>query len=375
MTVTRDYYEILGVSRDASAAQIKKAYRELAVKYHPDRNQGDAEAETRFKEASEAYQVLSDDEKRRTYDRFGHDGLRGTGYQGFHDFNDIFSSMGSIFEDIFGGMGGGFRSRRDGPGRGDDLRFDLEIPFEEAAFGAEKRLDVQKSASCMHCHGSGAAPGSSPVACPLCHGQGQVRRSQGFFSISTTCPNCGGFGRIIKEPCAECQGKGRVLEKTQVSVRIPAGVEDGMRLRVSGKGEDGTRGGPPGDLYVFIHVKAHEFFKRHEDAVVIEIPVAVHEAAIGTQIQVPTLDGDVALAIPAGTQHDDILKIRGKGIPHLRGYGRGDQLCIIKVRVPKKLTKRQRELLEEFGKIESGKKPDVLGSLLDRIKHFAMGEG
>lgn len=373
MTTSRDYYDILGVPRGADAAQIKKAYRELAVKYHPDRNPDNPEAETRFKEASEAYQVLSDPEKRQTYDRFGHDGLRGQGYQGFNDYNDIFSSMGSIFEEIFG-MGGRRSGRRDGPARGDDLRFDLEVPFEEAAFGAEKRLEVPKLAACLECHGSGATPGSSPIACPLCHGAGQVRRTQGFFSIATTCPNCGGAGRVIKDPCTTCGGQGRVTEKAHVSVRIPAGVEDGMRLRVSGKGEDGVRGGPAGDLYVFIHVKPHEFFQRHEDNVVVEVPIMLHEAALGASLAVPTLDGDVTLAVPSGSQHDDIVKIRGKGIPHLRGYGRGDQLCVLKIRIPKKLNKKQKELLEEFGRIEAGKKPDVLETLLDRIKHFAIGD-
>lgn len=371
MTTTKDYYEILGLPKSADAAQIKKSYRELALKYHPDKNPGNAEAETRFKEASEAYQVLSDADKRATYDRFGHEGLRGSGYQGFNDFGDIFSSMGSIFEEIFGM--GGKRSRR-GPDRGDDLRYDLEIPFEEAAFGVEKRIEVPKRASCMTCRGSGMKPGSSPTTCPLCHGAGQVRRSQGFFSISTTCPNCRGAGTIIKDPCPSCGGAGRIVEKSHVAVRIPAGVEDGMRLRIAGKGEDGDPGASPGDLYVFIRVTPHKIFHRHENDVVVEIPIMLHEAALGANLQVPTLDGNVSLVVPAGSQHEDIVKIKGKGIPHIRGYGRGDQLCVLKVRVPKKLTKRQKELLEEFGTIESDKKDSKASGIFERLKNLAGAE-
>jgi len=373
MTTNKDYYEILGVPRNADQGRIKKVYRELAIKFHPDKNPGDAEAEMRFKEASEAYQVLSDPEKRATFDRFGHDGLRGAGYRGFSDFSDVFSSMGSIFEEFFG-MGGTSRRTRRGPRRGDDLRLDVEIPFEEAAFGVEKKLEVKKQASCLSCKGTGVTPGSSPVSCSLCHGTGQVRRTQGFFSIATPCPNCGGAGRIIKDPCNECEGTGRVVETSQVSVRIPAGVEDAMRLRVAGKGGDGERGGSTGDLYVFIHVTPHEMFQRHGDDVVIEIPVLFHEAAMGAKIKVPTLDGEVTLTIPAGVQHEDIVRVRGKGIPHLRGYGRGDQVCVIKVKVPRKLTKRQKELIEEFGKIESGKKGNKFEGLWGRLKSFAAGD-
>jgi molecular chaperone DnaJ len=372
MSTGRDYYEILGVPRNADGSQVKKAYRELALKFHPDKNPDNPEAEQRFKEASEAYQVLSDPDKRATYDRFGHEGLRGAGYQGFNDFTDIFSSMGSIFEEIFG-MGGGRRSRR-GAARGDDIRYDIEIPFEEAAFGVEKRLDVSKRASCLQCHGTGAPPGSSPIACPICHGQGQVRRTQGFFSISSTCPNCGGAGQVIKDPCPACNGTGRIIEKSNVSVRIPAGVEDGMRLRVPGKGEDGERGGPGGDLYVFIHILPHEVFQRHENDVVVEVPILLHEAALGARIQVPTLDGEVTLNVPSGSQHEDLVRIRGKGIPHIRGYGRGDQVCVLKVKVPKKLTKRQKEILEEFGQIENSRKDSKSGNLFERLKNLATGE-
>ncbi|MCB9475961.1 MAG: molecular chaperone DnaJ [Deltaproteobacteria bacterium] len=374
MSTTRDYYEILQVERTADAVTIKKAYRRLAHEYHPDKNPGDHEAEQKFKEASEAYQVLSDPEKRQTYDRFGHDGLRGQGYQGFNDFTDVFSSMGSIFEEIFGMGAGGGRRRRGGPQRGSDLRYDLEIPFEEAAFGVEKRIELERLTTCLKCHGKGTAEGSEPVACGMCQGMGQVRRTQGFFSVATTCPQCRGTGTIIKDPCTECQGVGKVPEKTHVSVRIPAGVEDGMRLRVGGKGEDGTQGGPAGDLYVFINVKPHEIFTRHNNDVVVQVPVLFHEAALGAKIPVPTLDGDHTIAVPPGAQHEELIRIRGKGIPHIRGYGRGDQICVLNLRVPKKLTKRQKELLEEFGKIQQEKKPDGDSSLFDRLKNLATGE-
>ncbi|MBZ0273157.1 molecular chaperone DnaJ [bacterium] len=375
MTVKRDYYEILGVPRTADAARIKRAYREIAVKNHPDKNPDNPEAESRFKEASEAYQVLSDAEKRQVYDRLGHEGLRGSGYQGFTgDFSDIFSSMGSIFEEIFGMSGGGRQRSRGGPNRGDDLRFDLEIPFEEAAFGVEKRIEVGKRATCLTCKGTGAEAGSQPARCPLCHGAGQVRRTQGFFSITSTCPNCGGAGQVIANPCKDCTGSGRIVEKSHVSVRIPAGVEDGMRLRVPGKGEDGERGGPSGDLYVFIHVAEHEYFQRRDADVVIEVPVQFHEAALGADLPVPTLDGEAELAIPAGTQNGDVVRMRGKGIPFLRGYGRGDQLCVIRVEVPKKLTKRQKELLAEFGEIENGRKPAKNAGIFERFKQFAAGD-
>jgi len=370
--VKKDYYEILGVPRDADLAAIKKAYRDIAIKYHPDRNPGDAKAEEFFKEASEAYQVLSDSDKRRTYDRFGHEGLRGAGYQGFSGFEDIFSSMGSIFEEIFGFSMGG--RRRNGPARGSDLRYDLELKFEEAAFGVEKRIEVPRYANCLECHGTGIAKGKQPVVCPACQGSGQIRRTQGFFSISTPCGTCGGAGRIIKDPCLKCKGEGRIIEKIHVQVRIPPGVETGSRLRVPGKGEEGEKGGPPGDLYVFVQILLHEIFSREGNDVIIGINISIIEATLGTEVEIPTLDGMHKLTIPHGTQHGKIIKIKGKGIPHIRGYGRGDQLVEVKVRVPTNLTKRQEELLREFASIE-GKKIKKPETILDKIKNFAAGDG
>jgi len=346
--IDKDYYEILGVTRSATQEEIKKAYRKMALKYHPDRNPDNKEAEEKFKEASEAYEVLSDPEKRQIYDQFGHEGLRGTGFTGFRGFEDIFSSFGDIFGDFFG-FGGRPRS---GPIRGDDLRYDLEISFEEAAFGKEVELEIPRTVKCEACGGSGAKPGTRPIPCPACGGRGQVTRSQGFFSISTTCPTCQGTGQIIPEPCSACQGTGRVKQKRKVSLKIPAGVDTGSRLRLRGEGEAGGRGGPPGDLYVVIHVTPHESFERNGDDIFCKIPISFTTASLGGKIEVPTLDGSETIQIKRGTQSGEVFRLKGKGFPRLQGYGRGDEIIQVTVSVPKKLTKRQEELLREFAAIE-----------------------
>jgi len=348
-----DYYEVLGVDRNADNETIKKAYRKLALKYHPDRNQGDKEAEERFKEAAEAYEVLRDSEKRQIYDQFGHEGLQGTGFRGFHGFEDIFSSFSDIFDDFFG-MGQRRSQSWSNPGR--DLRYDLEIDFIEAATGKEVELHIPRLETCEACEGSGAQPGSGPQTCPSCQGRGQVYQTRGFFRLSTTCPNCGGQGRVITEPCPDCLGQGRVEREKMVSLRIPPGVDTGSRLRLRGEGEAGLQGGPRGDLYVVIHVRPHKFFEREGDHVFCRIPISMTDATLGTEIEVPTLNGDRKLVIPKGTQNGKILRFAGMGFPSLRGRGQGDQIMEIKVLTPTDLTKRQEELLKEFASLEAEKK-------------------
>jgi len=375
--VRQDYYEILGVPRDADDKTIKSAYRKIALQNHPDRNPNNPEAEKRFKEASEAYQVLSDPEKRRIYDNYGHDGLKGQGFSGFSSFEDIFSSMGGIFEEFFN-FGGG--RRRSGPRRGRDLQYELTIDFEEAVFGASKTFDVERFEPCVHCKATGIEPGSTAATCPTCQGHGQVRRSQGFFTLTTTCPHCGGSGRVIKDPCKACKGQGKTLEKTQVSINIPAGVEQGNQLRIAGKGEPGDANGPAGDLYIFLNVEEHEFFQRRGNDLIAQLPISFCQAALGSTISVPTLDGENKLQIPKATQPGDILRIPGKGVPHVRGYGRGDLLMQVQVEVPRHLNKRQKELLMEFAGCETANKPgkkskkEQKESWFDKIKQLALGE-
>jgi len=354
----RDYYEVLGVSRDASEQEIKKAYRKLARQYHPDMNPGDKEAEAKFKEATEAYDILMDKEKRANYDRFGHAGADGQGFGGFGGFNGAdFGGFSDIFDMFFGGGGG--RSRT-GPQKGDDLRYDLDITFEEAAFGKETDLQIPRMENCDTCGGSGAAPGTNPRTCEACNGTGQVQYAQntpfGRFVQTRTCQHCQGDGKIIDKPCGNCHGRGKVRKTRNIHVKIPAGVDSGSRIRVSGQGEPGLRGGPPGDLYVFIRVKPHKFFVREGNDIVCRMDVSFTQMALGDEIEVPTLDGKVKLKIPAGTQTGTFFRIKGKGIPHLQGYGRGDQHVQVEVKIPKKLTERQKEILREFA-VESGEKP------------------
>ena len=357
----RDYYEVLNVSKQASESELKKAYRQLALKYHPDKNPGDHAAEERFKEAAEAYEVLKDPEKRKIYDQFGHEGLKGRGFSGFQGFEDIFSSFGDIFQDFFGG------GRREQTGA--DLRLDVTIPFTEAAFGTNKKVDVTKHGTCKKCHGSGAKPGTSPRACATCHGTGQVVRQQGFFSMASPCPTCRGQGQVIEHPCRSCHGEGRVPEQKTINVTVPAGVDEGSRLRLRGEGEAGPSGIQPGDLYVFIHVQAHDIFQRQEYDVFCRLNLSFSQAALGAEIEVPLLDDKAKIiTVPAGTQSGKMMRISGAGIPHIRGHGRGDQVIQMMVETPKKINKRQKELFQELAEIDGNPVKEPLKGFFQKLR-------
>jgi molecular chaperone DnaJ len=372
MASKRDYYEILGAERTATETELKAAYRKLALKYHPDRNPDDKAAEDNFKEAAEAYEVLRDPQKRQIYDQYGHQGLEGQGFSGFGGFEDIFSTFGDIFADFFGfGGGGGRRRSRSRAQRGADLRYDLRLSFLDAAFGTETEIRVEKTASCPTCSGTGAEAGTSPDTCPHCQGAGQVSRSQGFFTVRTTCPHCRGQGQVIAHPCVECHGQGRILINKKVAVKIPAGVDSGSRLRLTGEGEAGAMGGPNGDLYVFINVEEHELFVRDDTDVICRIPISFIQAALGDTIKVPTLTGEKKLTIPKGTQPGDVLRFRGEGIPSLRNGHRGDQVMQINVKTPTGLNKKQEGLLKEFAKIEEKKISTKLKNILKGDKRAA----
>jgi molecular chaperone DnaJ len=343
----RDFYDVLGVARTAGDQEIKSAYRKLALKHHPDRNPGSKEAEEKFKEAAEAYAVLADEDKRRMYDRFGHAGLGGgTGFDPsvFTGFEDILGGLGDIFGfgDAFGGR------RRGGPQRGADLRYDLEISFEESARGAETSIQIPRQESCDTCHGSGAASGSKPSTCPQCQGRGQLRYQQGFFTVARTCGQCRGSGSIITKPCATCRGTGRVQKERKLTVRIPAGIATGQRLRLTGEGEAGPSGGPAGDLYVVIHVQDHPFFHREGNDLHCEISLNYSTLALGGDIRIPTLEGEETFSVPEGTQTGTTLSLRGRGMPDVTGRGRGDLLLTVKVITPRKLTREQKKLLEQL---------------------------
>jgi len=381
MTVTkRDYYEVLGVSKTATADELKKAYRKLAVKFHPDKNPGDHTAEEKFKELGEAYDVLMDDNKRAAYDRMGHAafaqgtaGPRGGG-GGFHDPFDIFREVfgaggGGVFEQFFGGGMGGAQPG-DGRQRGSDLRYDLQIRLEEAAFGCEKEIEISKLDACQKCNGSGAEPGSKVTTCPTCHGRGQVIASRGFFQVAQTCPRCRGTGQAIANPCKACGGEGRMEGRTRIKLKIPAGIDDGSRLRSSRNGEAGMRGGPPGDLYVVIHIKEHEVFEREEDNLYCEVPIRFSTAALGGEVNVPTLDGKAALKIPAGTQGGTVFKLRGKGVPNLNSSQRGDLLVRVLVEVPSKLNGEQRHKLEEFAELCGDENTPIHKSFFEKAKEW-----
>ena len=368
----RDYYEILGLNRDASEEEIKKAYRKLAMKHHPDRNPDSKDGEEKFKEAKEAYEVLSDTEKRGNYDRFGHAGVdpsagMGAGGAGFGGgFADAFSD---IFGDIFGA---GPRSRSN-VYRGADLRYNLEIGLEEAARGTETKIRIPTMEECETCHGSGAKPGTSPSTCQTCHGQGQVRLQQGFFSIQQTCPRCHGSGKVVTDPCRSCSGAGRIKRQKTLAVKIPAGVDEGDRIRLSGEGEAGVNGGPPGDLYVVIQVRAHAVFQRDHNDLHCEMPVSFATAALGGEIEIPTLDGHAKIRIPAETQSGQMFRLRGKGIKGVRSTTHGDLLCHVVVETPVKLTDRQKELLREFEAInqrDAAAHNPRAKSWMDKVKEF-----
>ncbi|MBI5921516.1 MAG: molecular chaperone DnaJ [Betaproteobacteria bacterium] len=371
----RDYYETLGINRDASEDEIKKAYRKLAMKFHPDRNPDNPKAEEQFKEAKAAYEILSDAKKRAAYDQFGHAGVDpqagGMGGAGMGGFGDAFSD---IFGDIFGGgRGGGGRSN---VYRGADLRYNLEISLEDAARGSETRIRIPTMEECESCKGSGAKKGTEPKTCPTCGGHGQVRMQQGFFSIQQTCPKCHGTGRFIAEPCTTCHGAGRVKQHKTLSVKIPSGIDEGDRIRLSGEGEHGVNGGPPGDLYVQIHLKPHAVFQRDHDDLHCEMPVSFAAAALGGEIEIPTLDGVARLKIPPETQTGKVFRLRGKGIKGVRSIGHGDLLCHVVVETPIRLTDRQKELLLEFEAIneqDTGKHNPRAKSWMDKVKDFFSG--
>lgn len=367
----RDYYEILGVSRDADDDEIKKAYRKLAIKFHPDKNPGDTSAEENFKELGEAYEVLCDPQKRAAYDQYGHAAFDSRARMGraggFHDPFEIFREVfggNSIFDEFFGTS----RSDLNQPQRGNDLRYDLEISFEEAAGGCEKEVTVTKPERCDVCQGSGVEAGSKTRTCSTCHGRGQVVTSRGIFSIAQTCPHCQGAGRVVEKPCQSCHGAGRRNHTSKIKLRIPAGVDTGSRLRSSGNGEAGLRGGPPGDLYVVLHIRAHEIFQRDGDDLLCEVPVSFVQAALGTEIEVPTLNGKATIKIPAGTQPGALFRLKGKGIKNLQGYGHGDLHVRIDVEVPTQLTPVQRAKLQEFSDLCSGQENPKSQSFFEKAK-------
>ena len=378
-TEKRDYYEVLGVERNASEDEVKRAYRKLAVKFHPDKNPDDAHAEEKFKELGEAYDVLMDPDKRAAYDRFGHEafaaGGAGFGRGAFHDPFEIFREVfgggnfgGSIFDTFFGGGSGG--GRRDDRRRGSDLRYDMEIKLEEAAFGATKQIEIEKLDTCDKCQGSGAEPGSSRISCPTCGGRGQVVSSRGFFHISQTCPRCHGAGDIIEKPCPKCRGEGRIEKLSRIKLQIPAGIREGTRLRSSGNGEAGIGGGPRGDLYVVVHIKEHKIFQREGDDLYCEVPIPFSVAALGGEIDVPTLEGKAQLKVPTGTQSGQMFKLRGKGIVNVNGHGHADLFARVIVEVPSHLNAEQRRKLEEFAALCGEENTPMRKSFFERAKEF-----
>ena len=375
-TKKRDYYEVLGVGRDTSEEEIKRAYRKLAVKFHPDKNPDDPHAEEKFKELGEAYDVLMDADKRAAYDRFGHAAFeQGGGFRGgFHDPFDIFRAVfgggggisGGIFETFFGGVAGRGEDRQ----RGADLRYDMQITLEEAAFGAEKEIEVRKLDICDKCGGTGAESGARSINCPVCGGRGQVISSRGFFQVSQTCPRCRGVGHIVEKPCRACEGEGRLEKPSRIKLKIPAGIADGSRLRSPRKGEAGIRGGPQGDLYVVVHVQEHKIFQRDEDNLFCEVPIPFTLATLGGEVPVPTLEGKANLKVPAGTQSGQLFKLRGKGVVHVNGREHGDLLVRVMVEVPTRLNAEQRAKLQEFAELCGEENTPLRKSFFERAKEF-----
>ncbi len=367
----RDYYEVLGVERSATEEEIKKAYRKLAIKYHPDKNPGDKTAEEKFKELGEAYEVLSNPDQRAAYDQYGHAAFDRRAHAragaGFHDPFEVFREVfggGGIFDDLFGGG----RSDPSQPHRGDDLRYDMEITFEEAARGCEKEVTLTKPERCPVCEGTGAEAGSKVRTCPTCGGRGQVITSRGIFSIAQACPHCQGAGRVIERPCPACRGMGRREATSKITLRIPAGVDTGSRLRSAGNGEAGYRGGPPGDLYVVLHVRPHDLFQRDGDDLLYEVPISFVQAALGAEIEVPTLDGKASIKIPAGTQPGTMFRLKGKGVRNVQGYGYGDLHVRVTIEVPTHLSAVQRAKLLEFAETCSGKENPISQTFFEKAK-------
>ncbi len=381
MTAKRDYYEVLGVARAASADEVKKAYRKMAMQYHPDRNQGDKAAEAKFKEVSEAYEILSDAGKRRQYDQYGHEGMKSTfGPDGFNfsrdfthvsDLQDLFGSLfgegGGVFEDF---MGGGRRTSRTGPQQGADLRFDLEIGFEEAMFGAQQEITLPVTEQCASCNGMGSEPGSTEETCRHCGGRGAVISSSGFFQVRQTCPVCSGSGKMITKPCRDCKGAGRVKNKKRLTLRIPAGVETGSRLRLAGRGEGGVRGGAAGDLYVILHVRENDLFQRDGAELLCEVPVPMQIAALGGDVSVPTIDGITSMHVEAGTESGHVFRLRGQGAPSLDGHGRGDLHVRVIVEVPLKLSAKQKKALKEYSDMCEEENYPMTQKLRERASQF-----
>ena len=350
----RDYYEVLGVDKGTAKDQIKKAYRKLAMKYHPDRNPGDASAEAKFKEAAEAAEILLDDQKRSRYDQFGHAGVDGQGGGGFgadfqSEFGDIF---GDIFSDFFGGGGRRGGRRRSRAQMGDDLQIKLNVDFQEAAFGTENVINVNRKVSCEPCSGSGSAKGSDVSSCTYCNGVGEIRRQQGFFAVSTVCPKCQGSGEMITNPCKSCRGAGATRNSVELSVKVPAGIDAGQRLKLSGEGDSGAYGGPPGDLYVLIDINEHEIFEREDFDILCNVPISFAQAALGSEVEVPTLSGKVSVTVPAGTQTGRKMRLKNKGIARLGGYGMGDQIISVQVETPTKLSVEQKDLFKRLHELE-----------------------
>lgn len=373
----QDYYELLGVARGASADELKKAYRKLAMKYHPDQNPGDAKAEQKFKEISEAYDILKDEQKRAAYDRYGHaafenGGMGGAGMGGGAGGFDFASGFADIFEDLFGGLGAGGRgARQAGPQRGSDLRYNMEVSLEDAFKGKQQSIKVTTSVSCDACHGSGGEKGSKPVTCPTCSGAGRIRATQGFFTVERTCATCQGMGKTIKNPCKTCAGSGRVRKEKTLMVNVPSGVEDGTRIRLAGEGEVGVRGAPPGDLYIFLSLKPHPFFQRDGADLHCRVPIRMTQAALGGSVEVPTISGTrVKITIPEGTQSGHQFRLRGKGMPVLRSNATGDMYIHTVVETPVKLNKRQKDILRDFDTAGGNETSPESAGFFTRVKEF-----